>query len=262
MARIIAATANKGGVGKTSIITNLAGAITTKHRKYKVLIIDTDSQGNASTAFNINAAALDYSLYDALTNEETIERTIQHVFERIDLLPANQDMAAWEIKILRSLKEQSPFSFLSPIINSLRNHYDYILIDTPPSLGLTTGNVLAAVEEIIIPFTPETFAVQGLIRVIEILKDFQKDINPNLKLSGIIGMMVDQRTTLHSEMLQEARKYSSINSLPMLETIIPRSIRFANSTAYQGKPATLTDRNNPIVTAYFDLLNELEGDEL
>ena len=261
MTRIIAATANKGGVGKTSIVTHLAAAITTKYSDKKVLIIDTDSQGNAATAFNVNAAALDHSIYDVLTGEASANEAIQHVADRIDLLPANQDMAAWEIKVLRNLGNQSPFGFLKPVVASLSDFYNYILIDTPPSLGLTTGNVLAATEEIIVPFVAETFAVQGLVRVIETMQDFQRDINARLKLAGIVATMVDQRTTLHSEMLQEARKYCATNNLHLFETVIPRSIRFANSTAYQGKPATLSDRNNAIVSAYFDLLSEVEEGE-
>lgn len=258
MAKVLAVAANKGGVGKTSLVTNLAGAIVSKSPNKRVLIIDTDGQGNASIAFGVNPGALGKSIYDVFTQEASVaQATIQAVIG-IDLLPSNQDMSVWEMEVLSRMSQQtSPFTILKSLIDPIRNQYDYILIDTPPSLGLVTGNVLAAVDEIIIPFVPETFAVQGLVRVVETMRDFANRINPSLQLAGIVGVMVDQRTTLHSEMLQQARQYCTTHYLKMFETIIPRSIRFANSTAYAGKPATLSDRNNPIVSAYFDLLEEM-----
>ncbi|MGX1402370.1 cellulose biosynthesis protein BcsQ [Bradyrhizobium japonicum] len=163
-----------------------------------------------------------------------------------------------EFDILPNIQQYTrPFSLLKNALEEVKDIYDFIFIDTPPSMGLVAGNVLAASDKVIIPFVPEMFAVSGLIRVIEAIQDFKSKQNPALEVSGIVGMMVDSRTTLHSEMLQQARRYCMENDLTMFETIIPKSIRFANSTAYEGKPATWTDYNNPIVAAYFDLMKEV-----
>ena len=258
MAEIIVIAANKGGVGKTSLVTNLAGAIITRKPKKKILIVDMDGQGNAGVAFGINPNTLDKTVYDVLINKSSVDETKIEVINGIDLLPANQNMDVWEMEVLTNNDNKaSPFSHLKNAIDPIKHLYDYILIDTPPSLGLTTGNALVATNKVIIPFVPETFAILGLTRVVETMNDFTQRVNPKLKLAGVVGTMVDQRTTLHNEMMQQARKYCFQHKLHMFETVIPRSIRFANSTAYNGKPATLTDANNNIVSAYFDLSVEV-----
>jgi chromosome partitioning protein len=248
---------NKGGVGKTSLVTNLAGAIARKLKK-RILIIDTDGQGNASIAFGLNPNEFEHTVYDVFLGEKQAKNVIIHVNEFIDILPANSDMNFLEFDILPNIQQyENPFALLKNAIESIKNSYDFVFLDTPPSMGLVAGNVLAAADKVIIPFVPETFSVSGLIRVVEAIEDFKGRQNPSLEVCGILGMMVDSRTVLHSEMLSQARKYCLENNLPMYETVIPKSIRFANSTAYEGNPATLTDYNNPIVSAYFELMEEV-----
>jgi chromosome partitioning protein len=257
VAEIFAISMNKGGVGKTSLVTNLAGAITKSLQK-KVLIIDTDGQGNTSIAFGLKPHDFEFTVYDVLVGEKAISEVLVEVNEYLDVIPANNDMNFLEFDILPNIQQyDQPFSLLKKALESIKDNYDYIFIDTPPSMGLVAGNVLAASDKVIIPFVPEMFAVSGLIRVIEAIDDFKAKENPALEVSGIVGMMVDSRTTLHGEMLQQARRYCLENDLTMYETIIPKSIRFANSTAYEGKPATWTDYNNPIVAAYYELLKEV-----
>ncbi|MEH7440494.1 ParA family protein [Neobacillus drentensis] len=259
MAEIYAISMNKGGVGKTSLVSNLAGAITKKLKK-RVLIIDTDGQGNTSIAFGLKPHDFENTIYDVLTGEKTAKEVIVSVNEYLDVLPANNDMNFLEFDILPNIQQYAqPFSLLKKALEDVKDSYSYIFIDTPPSMGLVAGNVLAASDKVIIPFVPEMFAVSGLIRVIEAIDDFKSKENPALEVAGIVGMMVDSRTTLHSEMLQQARKYCVENDLTMFDTTIPKSIRFANSTAYEGKPATWTDYNSPIVAAYFDLMKEVVG---
>lgn len=257
MCEVYAISMNKGGVGKTSLVTNIAGAVTKKLKK-RVLIIDTDGQGNTSIAFGLNPQDFEDTVYDILVNDKPAEEVIVSINEYLDIIPANNDMNFLEFDILPHIHQyKEPFQLLKKAIGKIKGSYDYIFIDTPPSMGLVAGNVLAASDKVIIPFVPETFAVSGLVRVIEAIDDFKSRENPSLKVSGIVGMMVDNRTTLHTEMLQQARRYCLENDLTMYETIIPKSIRFANSTAYEGKPATWTDYNNPIVSAYFDLIEEV-----
>lgn len=257
MAEIYAISMNKGGVGKTSLVSNLAGAIT-KNLKKRVLIIDTDGQGNTGIAFGLKPQEFENTVYDVFLGESSVEKAIVSINEYLDVLPANNDMNFLEFDILPKIQQyEKPFNLLKRALEEVKDSYDLIFIDTPPSMGLVAGNVLAAADKVIIPFVPEMFAVSGLIRVIEAIEDFKAKENPTLEVAGIVGMMVDSRTTLHSEMLQQARRYCVENDLTLYETIIPKSIRFANSTAYEGKPATWTDYNNSIVAAYFELMKEV-----
>ena len=257
MTEVYAVSMNKGGVGKTSLISNLAGAIS-KSEKKKILIIDTDGQGNSSIAFGLNPSEFDNTIYDVLLGYTGMENVIVRIDECVDIVPANEDMNFLEFDILPDIqKYDQPFHLLKRNMQEILNNYDYVFIDTPPSMGLVAGNVLTAANKVIIPFVPEIFGVKGLIRIIEAINDLKYRENPGLDILGVVGMMVDSRTILHSEMLQQARRYCLEHEIHMFETIIPRSIRFANSTAYEGKPATWTSSTNAIVKAYFELMNEV-----
>jgi len=247
---------NKGGVGKTSLISNLVGAITKEHKK-RVLIIDTDGQGNTSIAFGVNPEPLENTIYDVLVEGLDPKQVIIGIDEYLHILPANTDMNFVELDILPNLAQYpDPFALLKNSIEGLREHYDYIFIDTPPSMGLVQGNVLTVADKVLIPYVPETFAVNGLIRIHKAINDFKAQHNPDLEIIGIVGMMVDSRTTLHQSMLQQARVHCVENDIHMFETVVPRSIRFAASTL-QGKPATWMESSNHLVQAYYELLDEL-----
>lgn len=256
MAEIISITINKGGVGKTSLVSNLVGALIKKHDK-KVLIVDTDGQGNLGIAFGLVPDSLETSVYDVLLNKCDTKEAIIEINENLHIIPANNDMSFVEFDVLPNLKEfNQPFHLLKNALESVKDYYDYIFIDTPPAMGLIAGNVLVASDKVIIPYVPEVFAVNGLIRIYDAITDFKNDHNPKLEILGIIGMMVDLRTTLHQSMLQQARAHCYENNLHMYETIIPRSIRFASSTL-QGEPATWTNKNNHLVSAYYEFLDEM-----
>lgn len=259
MAEIFAISMNKGGVGKTSLVTNLAGAID-KQLKKKVLIIDTDGQGNSSIAFGITQPNdIENTIYDVLMGEKKIEDVVIKISSNLHICPANKDMNFLEFDILPNLdKHGEPFKLLSKHVKSIQDQYDYIFIDTPPSMGLVSGNVLSVADKVIIPFAPETFGVNGLINVIEGVNDFKSSHNPNLEIAGVVGMMVDSRTSLHPELLKQARMYCYEHDIKMYDTIIPASVRFANATAYDGVPATWTKlKKNDVVQAYHDLLKEV-----
>jgi chromosome partitioning protein len=243
--------------GKTSLVTNLSGAIERESNK-KILIIDTDGQGNASIAFGLNPHEYKDTLYDVLVGEKRLKDIIIEIEDNIHIAPSNNDMNFLEFDILPDIQQYNkPFELLRKAIEDVKDDYDYIFIDTPPSMGLVAGNVLSVADKVIIPFAPEMFAVTGLIRVVEAINEFKNKENPSLEIEGVVGMMVDGRTKLHSEMLEQAKGYCMSKDIKMYETLIPKSIRFANSFAYEQKPATMTDYRNYLVKSYFSLAEEM-----
>lgn len=256
MARKIAISTNKGGVLKTSITTNLAGVLAKK--KEKVLIIDTDNQGNTSLTFGRNPDQFTNTLYDVLVDGLNPKYAIVNVYKNIDILPSNRDMSFFELDVLTQLdKYKDIFYLLHHTIQKIEHNYDYILIDTPPNLGLVQGNVLTAVDEVLIPFQPENYSMRSVIDILDSIKRFKKENNPSLKVIGIVATLVDLRTTLHTEILEECRKFCYQNDLPMLDVIIPKTIRYATSVAYNRLPATLVEKKTELVKAYYDLEREI-----
>lgn len=261
MSTVFSVSMNKGGVGKTSLVTNLAGAVVNKTNS-KILIIDTDGQGNTSAAFGFNPNDFEDTIYDVITGNCSFDQVTVNIDERLDLVPANSDMDFLDFDVLpytmgEKPKYEQPFFLLKNQLDKIKENYDYIFIDTPPSLSLVAGNVLVAADKVIIPFVPELFGVQGLLRVVKAIADFKRKYNPSLDIAGVVGMMVDQRTTLHTEMMQQARQFCLENEINMFDTIIPKSIRFANATAYDRKPAVLTEKRHKLVSQYFDLMKEV-----
>lgn len=255
MTRIIAISTNKGGVLKTSLTTNLAGVLSKENR---ILIVDTDNQGNAAISFGKNPDQFERTIYDVLLEGIDPKKAIYNVYENIDLLPANDDMAFFEFDVLTQVsKYPEPFGLLKNALEPIQDDYDFILIDTPPNLGLTQGNVLSFAKEVLIPFQPESYSMRSLVKILKAIDDFRERHNPNLSVLGVVGTLIDSRTVLHSQVLQECRAYCFNNSIRMFDTIIPRTVRFASSVAYEGLPATLTDKNNALVASYFELAKEM-----
>lgn len=268
MARIISVITHKGGTLKTSLVTNIAGVLAQKKvtnrflaRKNKVLIIDLDGQGNAGMSFGFKPDKdFEVNVYDVLLEGADIHDVIKPAYKNIDILGANTDMISFELDVLAIKKISSSryFNLLKNAIEPILNNYDYILIDTPPSLGLIAGNVLTATDEVLIPFHPEPYSMQSLVTILRQIKEFKdKKLNENLEILGVVGTLVDSRTVLHSEILSQCRKYTSKIGVTMFDTVIPKSIRFANSVAYNGKPATLADKHNQLVRSYYELVDEM-----
>lgn len=254
----IAVSTNKGGVLKTSITTNLAGVIAKEGKK--VLIVDTDNQGNCYVSFGGNPDSLKLSIYDVLIDGSPIRKAIIKVHKNIDLLPANDDIAFFEFDVLSDRpKYPKPFSMLKDQLAAIENEYDVILIDTPPNLGLVQGNVLSCVDHVLIPFQPESYSMRSLVKIVKAIHDFKLNHNPGLDVLGVIATLVDSRTVLHSEVVSECRKYCLENDLHMFDTIIPRSVRFPSSIAFDRKPATLSyDASKPVVMNYHALWDEIK----
>lgn len=255
MAEIWAVSTNKGGVLKTSLTTNLAGALAKTKR---VLIVDTDNQGNCLLTFGKNPDTVETTLYDVLVESVPAKKAIVNVYPNIDVLPANDDMAFFEFDVLSgSKKYPNPFQLLRTALQPVINDYDVIIVDTPPNLGLTQGNALAFVDRVLIPFQPENYSMRSLVKIIKAINDFKKEHNPGLSILGVVATLVDQRTTLHTQILQECRKYCDQQGIRMFDTVIPRSVRFASSVAYDRLPATLSDSKANVVGNYHELLKEV-----
>src|SRR5699024_9025407 len=278
MTKIISTAINKGGVGKTTLISNIVGSLSPKKETIssklislvsgfvsnfssnnndksdkfpKILVIDTDGQ------VNLGPENIENTLYDVLVGSIPINDAIIPINENIDMIPSNSDMSFIEFDILPKLSTyKEPFKLLKNALDPIKDDYDYIFIDTPPAMGLIVGNVLCTSTDVIIPYVPEVFAVNGLIRIQSSIEEFSESFNPNLNIAGVIGMMVDSRTTLHQDMLQQARTHCFEQNIHMFNTVIPKSIRFANSNRH-GIPAVWSNEKNHLIDSYFDFLDEL-----
>lgn len=250
---------NKGGVGKTSLVTNFASALHLRSPEKKVLIVDTDGQGNCALAFNINPDTLENTIYDCMVSKLSAEQAIIPIRENFDILPANDDMNFFELDVLPHLNGENPFGFLSPIVDQVREKYDYIFIDSPPDMKVIAGNIMMTTDIILLPFKPEVFSVQGLIRVIKKIDQFKKDFDIDPRIGGVVGMMVKSHTNLHSGLMLQADAYCKKNAIPFFNARIPESIRYADSTREYGMPITLADPKGKHAQVFFDLLEEVIG---
>lgn len=256
LTKIISISQNKGGVLKTSLVVNLAGVLATQGKK--VLIIDTDNQGNALVSFNQNPDKCQYTLYDVLVDGLPVQHAIMNVHENIDVLPSNDDMSFFELDVLPEIsKYPTPFGLLKNAMKDVVNEYDYIFIDTPPNLGLIQANVLEFATDVVIPFQPEVYSMRSLVKMVKTIDKFKTKTNTELNLLGVVPTLYDRRATLHEEVLQECRKFCLQNDIKVFETIIPKSIKFAKAIAYEKKPATLIKKKDNVVDLYVDLANEL-----
>lgn len=249
MTTVISVSTNKGGVLKTTTVTNLA-AVLSRHGK-RVLIVDTDNQGNAALSFGINPDQLEHTVYDLIMHNTNAKEMIVPVHDQIDLIPANDDMTFLEHDLWRTWKKQTPHRLLREALKPIITEYDYVLIDTAPNLGIATGNALVASDSVLIPFQPESYSMRSLSKIIRAIKDYREH-NPDLNILGVVATLVDSRTNLHSTVLQECRKFCDHQNVRLFETSIPRTVRFANSIAYFGHPVSMNER-----TVFDDLAIEL-----
>lgn len=257
MGRIIAVSTNKGGALKTSLVTNIAGVLSKTHR---VLIVDADQQGNSLFTFGISPRKLKITLYDVLAEGAKVESVILNVHENIDIVPSNQDMALLEFNMIQSPEKfPKPFELMKKALAPIIDKYDYILVDTPPNTGLIQANVLSFVQQVIIPFQPEAYSRLSLITMLDFIGDFKEHHNKELSILGVVGTMVDFRTTVHVTIMADCEKYCAEHRIRVFKTSIPRSIRFASTVAFNSLPATLVDSGkHPIVNKYINLTREVE----
>lgn len=256
MGKVIAISNNKGGILKSTSVANLAALYAADGKR--VLIIDADPQGNSALSFGQNPDSFTKTLLEVLTENLNPKDAIVAVYENIDLLPSNDELVFFDFEVLQKSSEyRDPFSVMDDKLSKLNKEYDIILIDSPPTLGLMQGNIFCYADEVLIPFQPETYSMRSLLKMFQSVAKFKKRHNPSLKILGVFGTLVDKRTGLHSEVMQAARKYCLSQNVKMFDTIIPKSIRFSSSTAYDKLPAVLTQKKNEIVSSYQELYLEV-----
>lgn len=253
MGRIVCIANQKGGVGKTTTSINLAAAVAAKGRK--VLLVDLDPQGNATTGCGIDKYQLAHSTLDALLGEVAVTKIVITIAEDgMDLLPANADLTAAEVELMAAQqKEQRLTQALAPV----RDGYDYIFIDCPPSLNMLTVNALVASDGLIVPIQCEYYALEGLSSLLDTIRQIQQSRNPNLKIEGILRTMHDPRNNLSNEV--SAQLIEHFSEL-VFRSIIPRNVRVAESPSH-GMPVLRYDKNSRGAIAYLTLAGEFLGRE-
>jgi len=249
MSRIISVANQKGGVGKTTTAINLAACLALSGQK--VLIIDIDPQGNASSGLGVNLRENQKGIYELLAGDASLDQVIYPTeIDTLKIIPSNVDLAGAEIELVgRDHREK----ILSMALNGVSAEYEFVVIDCPPSLGLLTLNALTVSQSVLIPMQCEYYALQGLSHLLKTLQRIKKSINPNLKVEGILLTMYDNRTLLTSQVENQVKKYFSEF---LMKTIIPRNIRLSEAPSH-GKPIVLYANRSKGSDSYVELAQEV-----
>ena len=247
--KIISVVNQKGGVAKTTTVINVAGVLSAIN--YKVLIIDFDPQGNASSGLGFLSTDREKNIYKVMVEEGNINENIQSTnIPNLDILMANIDLAAVEIELINREKRES---ILKNAISQLEKQYDYILIDCPPSLGMLTINSLTASDSVLIPLQCEFFAIEGLAYLLETIERIKINFNQKLIINGVLLTMYDKRNKLTNSVEQDVR--GCLGDL-VYNTVIPRNVRLSEASS-RGVPAILYDSDCSGSMAYMKLVEEL-----
>lgn len=247
--KILAITNQKGGVGKTTTCVNLAASLS--HRGKRVLLVDLDPQGNASTGSGIDKAHLKYSIYHVLINDKTLQDVIVRSEQGgFDVAPSNRELAGAEVELVNEMARETR---LKQAIAQLGNAYDYVLLDCPPALNLVTVNALTAAHSVMIPMQCEYYALEGLSDLVNTIKKVRAHLNPVLEIEGLLRTMFDNRNMLAS---QVSSQLVSHFGKKVYQTVIPRNIRLAEAPSY-GMPVLMYDKASKGALAYLALASEI-----
>ena len=249
MGRIIAIANQKGGVGKTTTSINLSSCIAAKGKK--VLVIDMDPQGNTTIGYGIEKNELENTIYELIMGDCTVEDCIlKEVFPNVSVLPSNVNLAAAEIELI-GVKDKD--CILKNEIDWVRDNYDFIIIDCPPSLNLLTVNAMTTADSVLVPIQCEYYALEGLSKLIHTINLVKERLNPDLDMDGVVFTMYDSRTNLSNQVVDNVK--SNLNQ-KVYDTLIPRNIRLAEAPSY-GQPINIYEPKSAGAESYMALAEEV-----
>ena len=250
MGRIISVANQKGGVGKTTTAVNLSACLAEKGKK--VLTVDIDPQGNTTRGLGVEKSKLEHTTYELLIGESSLKETIKpNIYENLSLMPSDVELAGAEVELIGV--EDNSF-ILKRLLEEIRDDYEFIIIDCPPSLSILTVNALSASDTVLVPIQCEFFALEGLSQLMHTIELVKKRLNPHLEIEGVVFTMYDARTNLSLQVVDEVKK--KLRRTNIYQTIIPRNVRLGEAPSY-GLPINLYDDKSKGAESYRLLADEV-----
>jgi len=253
LVKVIAIANQKGGVGKTTTSVNLSACLADLGKK--VLLVDLDPQGNATSGFGFDKTKIKQSIYDVLVNDVPVDNVILKTqIDNLMILPATIQLAGAEIELVSIMSRETK---LKRVLDKVKYNYEYVIIDCPPSLGLLTINALTAANSVLVPIQCEFYALEGLSQLMNTVTLVQKNLNPALSLEGVVLTMFDARTNLSIQVVDEVKSHFRHK---VYQTIIPRNVRLSEAPSH-GQPVIRYDPKSKGSQVYFELAREVIDDE-
>ncbi len=250
--KIIAIANQKGGVGKTTTAVNLAACLAKKGKR--VLLVDCDPQGNSTSGVGVDKRRCEKTVYDVLLGSAGVnEAVVATPYENLSICPSNISLSGAEIELVSEMGRESK---LKNALLSVKNDFDFVLIDAPPSLGLITINVLTAANSVIVPIQCEYYALEGVAQLMNTIKKVKQVMNPELEIEGILMTMFDSRTNLSAQVIEEVKKFFPNK---VYKTLVPRNVRLSEAPSF-GKPIIYYDIASKGAESYLDLADEVLGE--
>jgi len=247
--RVFAVVNQKGGVGKSTTAVNLSATL--GEAGQKVLLVDLDPQGNATSGFGLNKNERQLCIYNALLGDTSLAEIIEPVeIENVFVVPATIQLAGAEIELVSAMSRENR---LKAILDEVKGEFDYVIVDCPPSLGLLTINALTAAEGLIIPIQCEYYALEGLSKLLDSVRLVKTHLNPNLEVFGVVMTMFDSRTRLASQVVEEVKDFFGPK---VFETLVPRTVRLSEAPSF-GQPVNMYDPSGKGAEAYRNLAKEV-----